>query len=179
MKVHVAVGVKTGVVTAAAVYDRDAADCPILPELVKKTRENFTIKDVPADKAYLSVENVETIHAAGGLPFIAPKCNTTGGVGGLFEKMFRFYQYKQEEFMARYHKRSNVESTFSAIKRKFTDYIRSRTPVAMVNEALAKLLCNNLCCVILSQCELGIEAEFWNNEPIKDETKCLEMKRNS
>jgi hypothetical protein len=73
-----------------------------------------------------------------------------------------------------------VESTFSAIKRKFTDYIRSRTPVAMVNEALAKLLCNNLCCVILSQCELGIEAEFWENEKVnRDETKCLEMKRNS
>lgn len=163
-------------VTAAAIYERDAADCPILPELVNQTRENFTIKDVSADKAYLSAENVEAIHAAGGLPFIAPKSNTTGGVGGLFEKMFRFYQYKQDEFMSRYHQRSNVESVFSAIKRKFTDYIRSRTPVAMVNEALAKLLCNNLCCVILSQCELGIEAEFWKNEAIKEETKYLEMK---
>ena len=164
VKVHIACGVRTGVVTAAAIYGRDAADSPILPELVKKTSENFTVGDVSADKAYLSVENVETIHAAGGLPFIAPKSTTTGGAGGLFEKMFRFYQYKQDEFMQRYHLRSNVESTFSAIKRKFSDHIRSRTPAAMVNEALAKLLCNNLCCVIMSQCELGIEAEFWQNE---------------
>ena len=29
---------------------------------------------------------------------------------------------------------------------------------------LAKLVCNNLCCVILSQIELGIEAEFWQND---------------
>jgi hypothetical protein len=72
-------------------------------------------------------------------------------------------QYKQDEFMARYHKRSNVESLFSAVKRKFSDHVRSRTPDAMVNEALAKLLCNNLCCVILSQCELGIKAELWKN----------------
>ena len=164
VKVHIACGVKTGVVTAAAIYDRDANDCPIFPELVKKTHENFTIKEVSADKAYLSVENVETVFAAGGIPFIAPKSSTTGGSGGLFEKMFRYYQYQQEEFMGHYHKRSNVESTFSAIKRKFGDHVRSRTPAAMINESLAKLLCHNLCCVILSQCELGIEAEFWKNE---------------
>ena len=32
------------------------------------------------------------------------------------------------------------------------------------NEVLAKLVCHNLCCVILSQLELGTEAEFWNEE---------------
>jgi transposase len=163
VKVHIACGVKTGVTTAAAIYGRDTNDCPILPELIDKTKENFNVREVSADKGYLSLENVEAIHAAGGLPFIAPKSNTTGRVGGLFEKMFNFYQYKQEEFMQHYHKRSNVESVFSAVKRKFDDHIRSRTPAAMVNEAYAKLLCNNLCCVIMSQAELGIEAEFWKD----------------
>lgn len=166
VKVHCAVGVSTGVVTAAAIYGRHTSDGPILPELIDKTKENFNIADVSADKGYLSVENVEAIHAAGGLPFIAPKSNTTGGAGGLFEKMIRFYQYKQEEYMTRYHKRSNVESLFSAVKRKFSDHIRSRTPVAMVNEAYAKLLCNNLCCVIMSQVELGVEAEFWDDKKV-------------
>src|SRR5207244_2724881 len=68
------------------------------------------------------------------------------------------------------HKRSKLESVFSAVKRKFSVYVRSRTPAAMVNESLAKLLCNNLCCVILSQIELGIEAEFWEekNEECRD-----------
>jgi transposase len=169
VKVHIACGVKTGVTTAAAIYGRDTNDCPILPELIDKTKANFTIKEVSADKAYLSVENIETVFAAGGIPFIHPKVNTTGAVGGLFEKMFHFYQYKQEEFLQRYHKRSNVESVFSAVKRKFSDHVRSRTPAAMVNESLAKLLCNNLCCVILSQIELGIEAEFWKDE--KDECR--------
>jgi transposase len=164
VKVHIACGVKTGVTTAAAIYGRDTNDCPILPELIDKTKENFTIREVSADKGYLSVENVEKIFAAGGIPFIHPKDNTTGGVGGLFEKMFHFYQYKQDEFMQRYHKRSNVESVFSAVKRKFSDHVRSRTPTAMVNESFAKLLCNNLCCVIMSQAELGIEAEFWQND---------------
>ena len=38
----------------------------------------------------------------------------------------------------------------------------------MRNEVLCKLLCNNLCCVIASQCELGIEPIFWPDEPKAD-----------
>lgn len=165
VKVHVATGVKTHVVTAAAIYERDTNDCPILPELVKGTAERFKIREVSADKGYLSASNVETVASYGGQAFIAPKVNTTGGVGGLFEKMFHYYQFKRDEFMAHYHKRSNVESVFSAIKRKFGDHVRARTPAAMVNESLAKLICQNITCVIMSQGELGIEAVFWKDEP--------------
>jgi transposase len=161
VKVHMATGVKTNVVTAAAIYGRDAADCPVLPELVKGTAENFTVKEVSADKAYLSVENVETVFGVGGTPFIAFKSNSTGGAGGLFQKMYHFYEFNRDEYMAHYHKRSNVESTNSMVKRKFGDSLRSRSDVAMRNEVYAKLLCHNLCCVILSQCELGIEPVFW------------------
>jgi len=164
VKVHIACGVKTHVITAAAIYGRDTHDCPILPELVNKTREQFTVKEVSADKGYLSAENVEAIVNAGGQAFIAPKSNTTGAMGGLFEEMFYFYKFKQQEFMSHYHKRSNVESVFSALKRKFGDSIRSRTPAAMVNESLAKLVCQNITSVIMSQCELGIEAQFWPKE---------------
>ena len=78
--------------------------------------------------------------------------------------MFHFYQYRREEFLQHYHKRSNVESVFSAVKRKFGDSVSSKLPAAMTNEVLAKLICNNLCAVILSQIELGIEAEFWRDE---------------
>jgi transposase len=169
VKVHIACGVQTNVISAAAIYGRDANDCPILPDLVKETAEHFTIKEVSADKAYLSVENVETVFAEGGIPFIAPKITTTGAIGGLFEKRFRYEQFQREEFLAHDHKRSNVESTFSAIKRKFGDHVRSRPPVAMVNEAFAKLVCHNLWCVILSQCEHGIEAVFWKDEAKLDE----------
>lgn len=164
VKVHIVCGVNTHVVTAAAIYGRDTGDSPIMPELVDTTKENFTIKEMSADKAYLSVENVEKVFAAGGIPFIAPKINTTGGAGGLFEKMFHFYQFQRDDFLKHYHKRSNVESVFSAVKRTFGDSVRSRKDEAMVNEVYAKLICNNLWCVILSQVELGIEATFWKEE---------------
>ena len=31
----------------------------------------------------------------------------------------------------------------------------------MVNELLCKVLCHNLCCLVQSVYELGIEATFW------------------
>ena len=41
------------------------------------------------------------------------------------EKVYYLFQAHREEFMAVYHKRSNVESAFSAIKRKFGEHVRS------------------------------------------------------
>lgn len=58
----------------------------------------------------------------------------------------------------------NVESVFSAVKRKFGDSVRSRTDVAMTNEVLAKFLCHNIVVNIHEQEELGIEPVFWPSE---------------
>jgi transposase len=164
VKVHICCGVKTNVVTAVRILDKDANDCPQFAPLVKETSGTFTIGEVSADKAYLSVENFEAVADCGGAAFIAFKKNTTGGVGGLFEKMFHYFQFKQDEYTAHYHKRSNVESTFSAIKRKFGDSVKSKDETAMVNEVLCKLVCHNLCCLIQEQCELRIENVFWKEE---------------
>ena len=169
VKVHVCTGVKTNVVTAVEIRERDANDSPILPSLVRATAANFTMGDVTADKGYLSAENVEVIASVGGTPFIAPKVNTTGAVGGLFERMFHYYQFQREDFLKHYHQRSNVESTFSAIKRKFGDSVRARNPVGMVNEVMCKIVAFNLCRVILSQIELGIEATFWKDAELTDD----------
>jgi hypothetical protein len=83
-------------------------------------------------------------------------------MGGMFEKMYHYYSFNREEFLKHHHRRSNVESTFSAVKRRFGDAVRSRDEVSMKNEVLAKFVCFNLCRVILSQVELGIEAKFWD-----------------
>jgi transposase len=161
VKVHIAAGVKTNVVTAVRILDKDAADCPQFAPLVKDTAKGFRINEVSADKAYASLENFEEVAGFGGTAFIAFKSNHTGAVGGMFEKMFHFFQFKKEEFLSHYHKRSNIESTFSSIKRVFGDSVRSKTDVAMTNEVLCKILCHNICCLIHEQCELGIEPVFW------------------
>ena len=121
VKVHVMSGVKTNIVTAVEIRGRDAGDSPLLPPMLATAAKNFTIHEVSADTAYSVVENTEAVVDAGGTPFIPFKSNTTGAAGGLWEKMFHFFQFRREEFLAHYHKRSNVESTFSMIKAKFGD----------------------------------------------------------
>jgi len=76
--------------------------------------------------------------------------------------MYHFYPYNQERFMQSCHKRSNVETTFHMIKAKFGERLRSRTKTAQINEVLCKVLCHNLCCLIQSIYELGVEPTFWN-----------------
>jgi hypothetical protein len=63
--------------------------------------------------------------------------------------------------MQNYHKLSNVESTFHMIKSKFGDSLRSKTRTAQINEALCKVLCHNICCLIQSMFELNLKPKFW------------------
>jgi transposase len=169
VKAHVMTGVKTNIVTAVEIHGKDANDCPMFKPLVETTAKNFTVKEVPADKAYLSHDNLELVHRMGGTAFVPFKSNSLPGeADSLWEKMYFYYQFRREEFLGHYHLRSNAESTFSMVKAKFRDHVRSKTPVAMKNEVLCKFLCHNICVLIQSQCELGIEPAFWENEPKAD-----------
>ncbi len=166
VKAHCMCGVKTHVITAVEILDRDAADCPQFKRLVEKTAENFTVKEVAADKAYLSNDNLEQVAGLGGTAFVPFKVNSVADKQGpIWEKMFGYYQYRREEFMAHYHKRSNAETAFSMVKAKFRDSVRSKTDTAMKNEVLCKIVAHNICCLIMSQCELGIEPVFWADAP--------------
>jgi transposase len=170
VKVHLMCGVKTNVVTAVEILDRNAPDAPQLPALVDQTAKHFTMNEVSADKGYSSINNHEAIANHGATPFIAFKNNTSGkrtrnldrrrNGCEAWEKAFHYFSLKRDEFLAHYHLRSNVESTFSMIKAKFGDAVRSKTTIAMRNEALCKILCHNICCLISAMYELGIEPNF-------------------
>ncbi|MBC7852229.1 MAG: transposase, partial [Pirellulaceae bacterium] len=159
VKCHLMCGVKTNVVTSVIISD--GGDCPQLPALLATTRQTFKVKEVCADLAYSSEDNLYAIVGADAAPLIPFKSNTTSDKGGLWAKMFHYFKFKSEEFMARYHQRSNVESTFSMVKAKFGDSVRSKTDVAMANEVLAKIVCHNICCLISAVYELGIDVSFW------------------
>jgi transposase len=162
VKAHAICGVKTNIVTAVEILGRDANDCPVFKPLVETTALNFTVKEVPADKGYLSNDNLAQVEALGGTAYVPFKSNSVAGEAGtLWEKTYFYYQFRREEFLKHYHQRSNAESTFSMVKAKFRDHVRSKTDVAMANEVFCKFLCHNICVVIQSQCELGIEATFW------------------
>jgi transposase len=150
-------GVKTNVVTAVEIREKDASDTKLLPELVHTTAAHFDMREVSADKGYSSVNNVNVIADHGATPYIAFKSIHSGAAGGLWEKMFHYFAFNRQEFLHHYHTRSNVESTFSMIKAKLRDHVRSKTDTAMANEVLCKILCHNICCLIQAMYELGIE----------------------
>ena len=162
VKAHAICGVKTNIVTGVEIADKAAGDCPMFKPLVDATAENFKVDEVTADKAYLSHENLAQVEKLGGTAYIPFKSNSQPGeAGSLWQSMYHYFQYRRDEFLTHYHQRSNAESTFSAIKRKFGDAVRSKSDTAMKNEVYCKFLCHNICCVIMEQCILGIAPVFW------------------
>ena len=156
------VGKTTNVVTSAEIIGAHGADHNFFAPLVNETAKKFNMQEVSADKAYSSFANMRLVDNKGAVPFIDFKVNSTDkGKCEIWNKMFHYYQFKRGEFMDHYHKRSNVETTFSMIKAKFGASVRSKLPAAQTNEVLCKILCHNLCCLIQSSYELGIDAEFW------------------
>jgi transposase len=166
LKLHLMVGVKTNIVTSVEVSDGYAHDYPFYKGLVDRTADaGFNLREVSADKGYLGADNMLATLQRGAIPYIPFKTNSVAQSGWepksqLWTRMFHFYALNRAEFLQHYHKRSNVETTFHMIKSKFGQRLRSRTLTAQVNEALCKVLCHNLCCVIQSVHELGIETNF-------------------
>lgn len=162
LKGHAICGTLTHVVTDIIVTDGNAGDAPELPELVKHTGDLFEVREVSADKAYLSRKNLMAIADLGAMPYIPFKEGTKGNKGPeIWRRMYHYFQYKADDFMAHYHRRSNVETVFAMIKRKFGTSVRSKSRVAQENEILCKFLCHNLCVLVSSIYELGIVPEFW------------------
>jgi transposase len=161
IKAHLMCGVKTNIITSVELTEGHESDVKFLFPLVCRTAEQFSIKEISADKAYLSKDNLRLIDELGARAYIPFKSSSTGKRHGdgskLWNKMFYYFMYNHDEFKQHYHKRSNVESTFSMIKRKFGDSVRSKTLTAQINEILCKILAHNLCVVIQEMHKLGIE----------------------
>ncbi len=164
LKIHCCVGNLTNVVTAVEVTEKYDHDTNQFKSLVEQTVTNFEMSEVSADAAYLSKDNLQTAVDNGAYPFIAWKSNsreTDKPNNELWNKMFHYYALNKDKFLERYHQRSNSETCFSMIKAKFTATLRSKNRTAQINEALCKILCHNLCCLIQSIYEFGLKPEFW------------------
>ena len=173
-------GVKTNVVTGVEATSTESADSKQLPGLLERTARHFDITEVSADKAYSSRANLHAVVAVGATPYIPFVRTATGRTNtknprpdNLWSQAWHFYNFHQEEFAAHYHKRSNAETVMAMIKAKFGASVKSKTPTAQVNEVLCKVLAHNICVLIQSFYELGIESTF---VPItKPEPKVIDL----
>jgi transposase len=163
LKCHAIVGTKTHIVINAVVGESTGSDSPQFgPLLLGALNAGFHPDMVVADKGYLSKANytlASELELGAYIPF---KSNSNGRArgSGAWKKAFHLFQANREVFDQNYHKRSNVESVFSALKRKFGENIRSKNPVAQVNEVLCKLIAYNLTVVVHEMFENGIAPNF-------------------
>jgi len=166
IKIHLMCGTTTNVVTAVEISEKYRNDSPFFKPLVDATARNFKMREVSADKGYDSFENRAHALTHGAMAYIPfrgteKRQPSYKNKGELWKRMYHFYAYNQEQFMQSYHKRSNVETTFHMIKSKFGDSLRSKLKTAQINEALCKVLCHNICCLIQSMYELNLKPKFW------------------
>ena len=121
-------------------------------QLEKLLEPLYDLGDVYADSGYLSKKNCSLIKGKGGIPFIHPKKNTTGKglhakqiiYGDSFTEMIEEYKNDQNTWMKKYHQRSNIESVFSALKRKLGGYVSSIKRSVQQIEIALKIIIYNL-----------------------------------
>jgi len=171
LKAHICTGVYTNIVTDIIITDEHAGDSPQFKKLLRNTAKNFDINEVSADMGYSSRDNYTIVGQYGGKAFIPFKKNATGGSRGspLWKRAYHYFQLHKDEFMEHYHKRSNVESTFHAIKQKFGETIKSRNRIAQENELLCKIIAYNLTVLIHEMIELDGISDFMNFNGLKKE----------
>jgi transposase len=160
IKAHAMIGTNTNVVTSVRVLDNRSHDINELVPLMDETAKRFKINDLCADKAYLAEWSLQAITDCGANALIPFKSNSVPTRPGVWNKAYHYFMLHRDEFLARYHRRSNVESTFSMIKRKYGDSVKAKNDQSMKCEVLAKFVCHNLSCLIHAMEELGIDPSF-------------------
>jgi Transposase DDE domain/SWIM zinc finger len=114
LKAHICCGVQTNIITSIEITGAHAGDNPQFAPLVEKTAENFTIREVSADKAYSSAASLQLVLDKGGQPYIAFRRNSNADdkrQPAAWKKIYHVFMANQDEYMRHYHKRSNVETT--------------------------------------------------------------------
>jgi len=167
-KCHCMYGVKTNIVTSIEITDGYTHDSTQFKKLVKRTSYGWTMREISADKGYLSRENLEFVSKFGAIPYIPFKSNVTGkrARNSIWRKMYEYFSEHKEEFMEHYHKRSNAESGFFMIKERFGSSVRCKKSISQDNEILLKVLCHNICVLV--------QEIFLNNIDV-DFKKCAEI----
>ena len=123
-------------------------DSPVFQELVEGTVNNgFRIGTVLADAGYSSKNNYALCKRLGIFEvYIDFKSNARLKLApdGIWKEKLRLFQENKKQWDEVYRYRQCVEGVMSVIKKKTTNYLRSRKPTSQDVELLLKALVYNL-----------------------------------
>ena len=122
-------------------YYEYVGDMNMLPEMVQSVSRNFNMKELTADKGYISDNNLICLQGLGIQSYIPFKSNTVANnekKSEIWRNAYNYFCFNQEAFLEHYHQRSNIETAMFMIKSKFGDYTRSKTATGCINEILLK-----------------------------------------
>jgi transposase len=161
-KCHAVCGTYTQVITAIRLTGGNVADIKQFEPLVNDTANLFQIQTVLADKAYLSRRNLDLVKKLGAMPYIPFKknCVKTARGSGAWAELFKIFTEHYLTFATEYHQRSNIESAWSMIKRKFGDFCRCRTEQSQDAEILCKVLCHNIVILVFEIFNRKLDIDF-------------------
>ena len=140
VKAHLTTTIKLNSVACVDVTEPTVGDSTPFKEHVRQVAKNFLVREWSADAAYLARKNCDAVAEVGGEPWFMIKSNTTPRAAGssAWKGMVNTFKNDPETAEGKYHKRSNVESTISAKKRKFGSSVRSKEITSQVNEEKSK-----------------------------------------
>lgn len=161
-KAHALCGCKTNTIISVEVTEKNVHDATMFEKVVADNPLYFEAKNFTADKAYSSRRILEFLRELQLVPYIPFRKNITGKARGsrVWAEMFEYFKDYQEEFMEKYHARSNIESTFHMVKTRFGDSVRTHSLAGNVNELKIKFLCHNICVLIQELFESGVSIDF-------------------
>jgi len=161
-KAHAWSGCKTNIILSVKVTTCNVSDISVVEDLLGRKTTLFSMEEMVADRAYSSRALMKFLDNLGLVPRIPFKKNVNGKSMGtrIWRRMFLDFQTNREEYMHKYHQRSNIEASFSMLKRRFGPHLLTKTFIANTNEIKAKVLCHNICVLIQELFESGIQIDF-------------------
>lgn len=145
-KIHVGCMKNSRIIAYAKATNGTTNDSPIFKDIVNAVFYNgFPLKFVLADAGYSSKENYILCHDLMIDAYIDFRSNATGNRGGspMWRQKLNTKKFRPELWHQFYNHRVIIEQIFSALKRKQSNYIRSRTDVSMDVELLLRVLVYN------------------------------------
>lgn len=163
-KAHCIYGTYSNIVASAIVTEGTAADSPKFKQLLSDAAANFDVKEIMADMAYSSRENLKHADKLGITPYIPFKKNAVAKSRGatVWNRVYKYFKNNREEFMKHYHQRSNAESGFFMIKQRFGGHVNTKNDVAQTSEILAKILCHNICVLVQELFLSDLDIDFYS-----------------